>query len=309
MKFKIASLIRALLLLFAVGAAMEMALPQTAEARAGRSRSSGRVYRQPATPPPGSSNFNRNPYTNPQQQQPMMNNNRGGFMRGLAGGLAGGFLGSMLFSSLGHAAGGSGAGGFGGGIGFFEILLLAGAGYLLYRWWKNRQQQQQPAFAGMNRSYEPETTTNYGSPSAFPAAASQFRALAPEGIGSDEASDIFFKVQGAWTRRDLTSVRELLGAEIQQTFERDIEDLKQQKLINRLENISIRRTEVIGSWNEDGQDLTTVRFTANLLDYTADEQSGRVIEGSDSNPVKFEEDWTFAKSSTNGWKLVGIQQV
>lgn len=306
MKFKIASLIRALLLLFAVGAAMEMALPQTAEARAGRSRSSGRVYRQPATPPPGSSNFNRSPYTTP-QQQPMMNNNRGGFMRGLAGGLAGGFLGSMLFSSLGHAAGGSGAGGMGGGIGFFEILLLAGAGYLLYRWWKNRQQQQQPAFAGMNRSYEPET--NYGSASAIPTT-SQFRALAPEGISGEDASDIFFKVQGAWTRRDLTSVRELLGPEIQQTFERDIEDLKQQKLVNRLENISIRRTEVIGSWNEDGSDLTTVRFTANLLDYTADEQTGRVIEGSDSNPVKFEEDWTFAKSSNaHSWKLVGIQQV
>lgn len=306
MKNKIASLVRALLLIFAVGATLEMTLPQDAEARAGRGRSSGRVYRQQSTPPPSSS-YNRNPYAAPQQQA--MNPNRGGFMRGLAGGLAGGFLGSMLFSSLGHAAG-NGSGGFGGGIGLIEILLLAGAGYLIYRWWKNRQAQQNLAYAGMNRNAYETTSPGYAG-SAPAMGASQFRALAPDAISTDEASDIFFKVQGAWTRRDLTPVHSLLGAEIQDTFGRDIADLKNQKLINRLENISVRRTEVLTSWNEDGLDLSTVRFTANLLDYTVDEESSRVIEGSDSNPVKFEEDWTFAKTSgsSNSWQLVSIQQV
>jgi hypothetical protein len=55
----------------------------------------------------------------------------------MTGGLAGGMLGSMLFSSF--AGAGSGMGGStGGGIGLFEIILLAGGGYLLFRFIRNR---------------------------------------------------------------------------------------------------------------------------------------------------------------------------
>lgn len=104
-----------------------------AEARAGGGRSFGsRSYsrsvapsyqsRQQATPVPGGF------------QQPA----GGGFMRGMAGGMMGGMLGSMLFSGPAGAAGGMG-GGTGGGIGTFEIILLAGGGYLLYRYMKKKK--------------------------------------------------------------------------------------------------------------------------------------------------------------------------
>jgi hypothetical protein len=52
------------------------------------------------------------------------------FLRGVGGGLVGGMIGNMLFGGTGHA-GGSSAGG--GGIGIFEILILGGLGYFLYR--------------------------------------------------------------------------------------------------------------------------------------------------------------------------------
>jgi uncharacterized membrane protein len=58
------------------------------------------------------------------------------FMRGLGGGLLGGFLGSMLFGGVGHAGMG---GGFGGsGIGLFEILIIGGLIYFLYKKFSGR---------------------------------------------------------------------------------------------------------------------------------------------------------------------------
>jgi hypothetical protein len=58
----------------------------------------------------------------------------------MAGGLAGGMLGSMLFSSFAGAGSGGGmGGGMGGGIGLFEIILLAGGGYLIYRYMKKKK--------------------------------------------------------------------------------------------------------------------------------------------------------------------------
>jgi hypothetical protein len=112
-----------------------------AEARAGGSRSSGsrgaRSYSRPAAAPS---------YQPPPRQQttPVPGTFQqpagGGFMRSMAGGLAGGMLGSMLFSSFAGAGGGSAGGmGGGGGIGLFEIILLAGGGYLVYRYIKKKR--------------------------------------------------------------------------------------------------------------------------------------------------------------------------
>jgi predicted lipid-binding transport protein (Tim44 family) len=55
--------------------------------------------------------------------------------------------------------------------------------------------------------------------------------------------------------------------------------------------------------------LARQRFLASLLDYTVEEASGQVVEGSRSEPVKFEEYWTFARPvGPNPWRLSAIQQ-
>lgn len=96
-----------------------------------RSKSGGRSFGGSSSPskslanpssPSGSGSFS----------QPSPSSGVGGssFLRGVGGGLVGGMIGNMLFGGTGHA-GGSGAGG--GGIGIFELLILGGLGYFLYR--------------------------------------------------------------------------------------------------------------------------------------------------------------------------------
>ncbi len=113
-------------------------LTLNAEARAGGSRSMGsrgaRSYSRPAIPPSQPSQYRQAAVPPPNSfQQPA----GGGFMRSMAGGLMGGMLGSMLFSSF--AGAGGGMGGASGGIGLFEIILLAGGAYLLYRYLKKKR--------------------------------------------------------------------------------------------------------------------------------------------------------------------------
>jgi predicted lipid-binding transport protein (Tim44 family) len=53
----------------------------------------------------------------------------------------------------------------------------------------------------------------------------------------------------------------------------------------------------------------TARFYANLLDYTVDETSGQVVSGSKTEPIKFEEYWTFTRPvGNNPWQLSAITQ-
>jgi len=292
-----------------------------AEARAGRGRSGGRsslgTKKQSQAQQPVNQNNNIN-----QTAGANATTNRGSMLRNVAGGMAGGFLGSMLFSSLGSAVGESGASeGGSGGVGMLEILLMAGLGYFVFRWWKSRQQVA-PAYAGTNAYRSTGSFNNQLIGSSRQMLdidnggidTKKFLAFSKEAIDQDLASDIFFKVQGAWTRRDVNSMDELVTDQMREIFVTEIAELKQRKEINRLENIAVRRVEVGDSWSEDGLTFAKVRFTANLLDYTVNEASGAVVGGSVSAPVKFEEDWIFVQShrsnsANEGWRLAGIEQV
>jgi len=126
---------------------------------------------------------------------------------------------------------------------------------------------------------------------------------------AETASDTFFKVQGAWTARDLRSVSPSLTPEMQAQLQRDCDRLRAEQKINRLENIAVRTAEITEAWQETGQDYVTVHFLASLLDYTTDESGARVLDGSRTEPVKFEEYWTFVRPVGPGpFRLSAIQQ-
>ncbi len=253
----------------------------------------------------------------------------GGFFRGLAGGIAGGFLGSLLFSSLGYGAGFGGlGGGFGGGIGLLEILLFAGIAFAVVAYLRRRNEE---GFAGAHGGHFIMGSGGHGGgcgsthgghadsaveeapwPENLQRGLTEVATIVPgfdAGRFPDEATDLFFRIQAAWANRDLSPVRDLLGPEVRQEFQMLIDTLKADGKLNRLENIAVRRSEIQEAWVETGKAFVTVHFLANLLDYTVEESTGRVVGGSKEIPVKFEEYWTFVRPAGEAsWQLTAIQQ-
>ena len=118
-----------------------------------------------------------------------------------------------------------------------------------------------------------------------------------------------FQIQAAWMRRDLDKLRPLLTGEMLESFGKQIEAARAKRQVNKLENITIRSVELTEVWQEQGNDYATVRLLANLLDYTVDETTSRVMDGSDTVPVKFEEYWTWVRPvGPNSWRLSAINQ-
>lgn len=252
----------------------------------------------------------------------------GGFLRGVAGGLVGGLVGSLLFRSLGFAGAGAYGGGGWGGPGLFDLLLLGLVAYLGYRWFARRSTLAQ---SGVGMDWSPRRSTQeWSAEQPFPTRQApvvnfpppqdreldrgldQLRTLDPSFDPQrfcDQAMDWFFRLQAAWSAQDLSPLRSLLTDEMTAKLQSDVERLKRDQLVNRVENIAVRTCEVTEAWQESGQDFVTVYFYANCLDYDVNEKTGEVVRGSKTEPSKFEEFWTFTRTAGSGaWKLSAINQ-
>jgi len=312
-----------------------------ASARAGGGSSGGsrgsRSYSAPAPRTPSQVSPSRptappSPMAPSPMQPPMpQRSGWGGMLGGL---LVGGLLGSLLFGGMG---GGFGQGMFGG-LGLLELVLIGGLVFFAISWMRRRQSTSAagaPAYAGgygaSSYGSSGYGSSGYGSggwqqPSASPGATLEAPAEPSDlerGVGhirqmdaqfdpsafGETATDIFFKIQAAWTNRDMGRVSDLLTAEMRGVLQGQCDKLRSERRINRLENIAVRQAVVTEAWQEKGQDYATVYFLASLVDYTTDESGTQVVDGSRTEPVKFEEYWTFTRPvGPNPWKLSAIQQ-
>ncbi len=257
----------------------------------------------------------------------------GGFMRGMVGGMAGGFLGSMLFRSMGYGAYGSSmGGGGGGGIGLLEILLIGGLLFFVFRFVmaraatsggpglgypqqpQNDDRQQFSSGRPDLRVVESSTPRMDSGPmdeQTVVDAIRRYDGAFDMARFKDSRVDDFFRIQAAWAQRDLTQIRPLVATEIAASLEKELGGLKQSGRINHIENVAVRETQIMEAWQEMGKEFVTLRFYANLLDYTVEESSGAVVEGDKNQPKKFEEFWTYVREvgrPDSPWLLTAIEQ-
>jgi len=127
------------------------------------------------------------------------------------------------------------------------------------------------------------------------------------GVVADQARRLFPEVQRAVAARDMSAVNARLTPRMYTTLVGQCDRLRGAARTNRLEQIDVRRAEVSEAWQESGQDYATVYLSGSLVDYTVEDGSGALIEGT-RTPQEFTEYWTFARPvGPNSWKLSAIQ--
>ena len=207
--------------------------------------------------------------------------------------------------------------GYGGGPGLLDLLLVGALIYFFYRFFFRRRVEQSIYYEENSPQYG---TSYYGAPQTYIPEVNEVERGLEEIERFDPsfntqnfletAEDLFFRIQAAWMNRSFDGVKDLLTPEMSDYFSSEFVRMKHQHIINRLENIAVRKVEPAEVWQESGRDFITVLFNANLLDYTVDETTGEVVEGDKLNPVKFQEFWTFSRNiGSRAWHLTGINQL
>lgn len=242
--------------------------------------------------------------------------NRGGLM-GMLGGLAiGGMLGALLF------------GGAFENINFFDILILAGIAFLVYKLFaaRRRRAQAHTAMAGAAGGMATARTAHGGSQHR-PSTAGQrtfdtdllFKGKSSAGTGGqtqqankrpaefDErsfmhgAEHAYRQLQDSWDRGELAGIRNLTTDAVFNELE---SQLRERQGANRTEVLKLR-TQLLEVKEQKGQWQAAVLYDALLRE--VDETSG-----THPDPQWVREVWHFVRSAQSGqptWFLDGIQQL
>lgn len=300
---------------FAVVAALagtSMLAADFADARGGRGGSFGsRGSRTFSSPPatktaPGGAQQVQKSITQPGRASPTAGAAtqaaRGGLMRNL---LLGGLIGAGLASIFG-------AGMFANVLGFLlQGLLIAGIVMLVVTFFRNRAAKQQPAMAGAGAG----SGRPAGPQADYRAAAANVGGNAPElNISGDDFNAferLLKEVQLAYTNGDINALGDRVTPEILSQFARELDDNKKRGVSNDLSEPKLLQGDLAEAWNEGNQEYATVAMRYEIIDALVDQKSGRVVQGSTTEPQEVTELWTFvrpARSGPNKWELSAIQQ-
>lgn len=283
-----------------------------AEARSGRGSSVGSR---------GSRTFDSAPATNtaPRAAQPIQKSitqpgaaantatqaSRWGGMRNL---LLGGLIGAGLMSLFGLG------GGFAAMLGFLlQMLLVAGIVMLVISFFRSRRSGQ-PALAQATagRAPAPAQQTN----DAYRASAAGVGGSAPELTISGDDYNAFERllkeIQLGYANADLKTLETRATPEMLSNFARELEDNKRRGVSNDMSEPKLLQGDLAEAWREAGGEYATVDLRYELIDALVDQRTGRVIEGSTTEPQQVVERWTFwrpAGAGADKWELSAIQQV
>ena len=236
-----------------------------------------------------------------QLARPGLFGNRGGFFGGLLGaGLLGMLLGYGLFGGLG-------------GLGsILGLLLQIGLVVLLVRfaigWWQRRNQ---PALAGAGGPVPPlrrEAAAPYPAGGGTPRSAPGREEVPIGQADLDRFERMLGEVQTAYGARDLATLDRLATPEVVGFLAEELGQDERRGVTNHIADVKLLQGDVAESWREQGQDYATVALRFGLRDWTTENATGRLVEGSPDRAVEATELWTFVRPRNGQWRLSAIQQ-
>lgn len=226
---------------------------------------------------------------------------RFGGMRGL---LFGGLIGAALASIFGFG------GGFAAFLGFvLQMALLAFVVMLVLNWFRGRSSGA-PALAGASAGgARPAGDANvYRTAAARTGGAPE---LAIEGGDFNRFEQLLKEIQLAYANSDINKLGERVTPEMLSNLARELDDNKRRGLSNDLSEPKLLKGDLSEAWREAGGEYATVAMRYEIIDAMVDVKSGRVVDGSTTEPQEVTELWTFWRpvgGKAQQWELSAIQQ-
>jgi predicted lipid-binding transport protein (Tim44 family) len=111
----------------------------------------------------------------------------------------------------------------------------------------------------------------------------------------------------AFANGDRRSLKDLLSAEVYDSFDTVIKDREKHEQKTETRFVSIDKAELVNAEARDRAAQLTVRFVSQMISVTRD-KTGTIVDGNPDKVADITDVWTFARDTTSrdpNWKLVG----
>jgi predicted lipid-binding transport protein (Tim44 family) len=216
-------------------------------------------------------------------------------------------IGSSLFSTFRYGLGGVDGGRF--------DLLLGGQVVFLLMFLRGRHAAPTPPIhddtpSGGAMAGEHPSDDSPSGDSSFDRGVLEIRRTDPKfdpGRFAGYAGMVFRDAQNAWTTRDIGSLRDRVTPEMRGALQAQYDRLRNTHQVNRAAEIEIT-AEVTEAWQESNRDYVTAHMGGSIVDYTVDEASDSLVDGSRTIARTVDEFWTLTRpAGLNFWMLSAIQ--
>ena len=111
----------------------------------------------------------------------------------------------------------------------------------------------------------------------------------------------------AFANGDRRALKDLLSAEVYDSFETVIRDREKHDQKTETRFVSIDKAELVGAEARDRAAQLTIRFVSQMISVTRD-KAGNIVDGNPDKVADITDVWTFARDTASrdpNWKLVG----
>jgi predicted lipid-binding transport protein (Tim44 family) len=132
------------------------------------------------------------------------------------------------------------------------------------------------------------------------------------GLGGDDFNSferLLATIQGAWTARDLGTLRRHMTPEMADYFAEALDADARRGVANKVEQVKLEQGDLAEAWAEGDTRYATVAMRWSALDYDLRLSDGAVVAGSNLQRSDATEVWTFRSDRKGPWVLSAIQQV
>lgn len=124
---------------------------------------------------------------------------------------------------------------------------------------------------------------------------------------------LLIDVQRAWSKQDMTELRQFVTPEMLNYFSAALADNTSQDIRNHVEDVVLLRAEILEAWTEQARQYVTAGLRWSARDYNVSltkqrGEPGYLVEGSEEIPTESGEAWTFMRIQDGEWRLAAIQQ-
>lgn len=200
----------------------------------------------------------------------------------------------ILFSEIlyARAGGGGGTGGGGGGLLTTILAFIVAPFFLIYSFIVTLiAEQKRNKVLKLSRQLEKEDRIwNYR-------------------YMISQVESIFFKVQGAWMKRDQNISKEFMSERIYNKHKAQTDLMIKEGRTNILSKMNIKEIMIfsIEDYKNDDLDTFSAFIQGSMIDYDIDDKTHAILTGSDTEIENFKEIWTFIRDG-NKWLLDEIDQ-